>query len=387
MQTNVNFLSKKYISVIIQVTMDCNLRCKHCYEKDQCYASEIMSYKTLECIIEKLQKEYERVDYEWFGGEPLLAGVDFYQKVVEFQNKHAMPGQRIKNFIQTNGVLLNEENILFFKNNGFILSISYDGISNNELRQETDTVEKNLSLARQLDYEIPIISIVHNRNCNKLVELYEDFKQKKLKFQLNTIFNVKDNLSVSQYLMTDVEYVKAMKTFFDYWLYDTNGILVSPLSKYLEMILGFGSRGRICELVGCMFKWISFDPQGNIYPCTRLFDDAFNICNIIEIQSVVDVYSNEKYLEICKSAIERRKSCLESNCHVYEYCNGGANCHCYHELGDISKYDTQLCRFNKTFFPYVKERIFEIADNLDAYEDKLNPYVLRMLYEYKSKTR
>ena len=49
----------------------------------------------------------------WHGGEPLLAGLDFYMKVVDFQNNFKKDGYRILNAIQTNLTLLNDEFIDF----------------------------------------------------------------------------------------------------------------------------------------------------------------------------------------------------------------------------------------------------------------------------------
>ncbi len=49
------------------------------------------------------------VFFTWQGGEPTLAGLDFYRRVIELQKKHARPDITIANSIQTNGVLLDEQ--------------------------------------------------------------------------------------------------------------------------------------------------------------------------------------------------------------------------------------------------------------------------------------
>jgi len=41
-----------------------------------------------------------------------LAWVGFFEKVVALQKKHARPGQRIENDLQTNGTLLDEDWLL-----------------------------------------------------------------------------------------------------------------------------------------------------------------------------------------------------------------------------------------------------------------------------------
>ena len=48
------------------------------------------------------------VMFSWHGGEPTLAGIGFFRKVIEIQKKHRPSGIKIVNGIQTNGILLDE---------------------------------------------------------------------------------------------------------------------------------------------------------------------------------------------------------------------------------------------------------------------------------------
>ena len=48
----------------------------------------------------------------WHGGEPLLLGVDFYRRAMDFQQKYA-DGKRIENILQTNGTLVDEAGATF----------------------------------------------------------------------------------------------------------------------------------------------------------------------------------------------------------------------------------------------------------------------------------
>ena len=48
------------------------------------------------------------------GGEPTLAGLDFYRQVVVLQKQYAKPGVEIRNAIQTNGYTIDEEWAAFF---------------------------------------------------------------------------------------------------------------------------------------------------------------------------------------------------------------------------------------------------------------------------------
>jgi len=61
----------------------------------------------------------------WHGGEPLLAGIDFFKKIVELQA--LIKNHIFENSIQTNGTLLNYEYLDFFERHNFKLGFSLDG--------------------------------------------------------------------------------------------------------------------------------------------------------------------------------------------------------------------------------------------------------------------
>lgn len=66
------------------------------------------------------------VTFAWQGGEPTLAGLDFYGRALALQEKHAA-GRRIRNTLQTNGVLLGDDWGRFLRRHDFLVGISLDG--------------------------------------------------------------------------------------------------------------------------------------------------------------------------------------------------------------------------------------------------------------------
>jgi uncharacterized protein len=84
-------------------------------------------------LLEQFVRDYihsvtaDEVVFSWQGGEPTLLGVGFFEKVVALQRKHAKPGQRIENDLQTNGTLLDEDWARFLKEHNFLVGLSIDG--------------------------------------------------------------------------------------------------------------------------------------------------------------------------------------------------------------------------------------------------------------------
>ncbi len=111
----------------------CNLDCTYCYylSKEQLLGQDRkrMSDAVLETYIADYiaAQDAEEIAFTWHGGEPTLLGLGFFEKVVQFQNKHLPAGRRISNDIQTNGTLLDDEWCAFLASNGFLVGLSIDG--------------------------------------------------------------------------------------------------------------------------------------------------------------------------------------------------------------------------------------------------------------------
>jgi uncharacterized protein len=71
-----------------------------------------------DAVLERLTSEAlaggHDVVFHWHGGEPLLAGIDFYERAVALQRAFSSSGQVVTNTVQTNGTLLNDRWVRLF---------------------------------------------------------------------------------------------------------------------------------------------------------------------------------------------------------------------------------------------------------------------------------
>lgn len=94
----------------------CNLDCQYCFYLEKPHLNQrAMTNEVLEAYIKSYIETtpQQQVTFLWQGGEPTLAGLDFYKRAVNFQHKYAN-GKQIENSLQTNGVLLNADWCRFF---------------------------------------------------------------------------------------------------------------------------------------------------------------------------------------------------------------------------------------------------------------------------------
>ena len=120
--------------LIKPASANCNLNCRYCFYCDEGKNRENFSYgfmseETLEVLV---RKAFEYADgfcgFAFQGGEPTLAGLPFFQRLIDLQKKYNRNHIRVDNSIQTNGCGLSEEWAEFFAREKFLVGLSLDGI-------------------------------------------------------------------------------------------------------------------------------------------------------------------------------------------------------------------------------------------------------------------
>ena len=124
------FYSNDSISLVLIPCTGCNFACPYCFEnhKPENYMSDMVIDKL--CIFIKDHKDAKSLDLTWYGGEPLL-GFNVIQKIfAKFETELNIPIN--KHSIVTNGYLLSDEVIAFFKKNKLDnIQITLDGLEEN----------------------------------------------------------------------------------------------------------------------------------------------------------------------------------------------------------------------------------------------------------------
>ena len=165
------------IVVLLEPTAACNIRCRHCYHADTKYDSQKMTEEILSSFLDALSPHYKRVRIIWHGGEPLLMGLEFYEKAYTlFEENSKKYGTKFDFSIQTNGTLINKEYAELFKKTATTVSISYDGAYNKVLRQETEKTEKAIELLQFYGTKVVCLSTISTQSVARLTELYDFFK-------------------------------------------------------------------------------------------------------------------------------------------------------------------------------------------------------------------
>lgn len=179
-------------NVAIKIASRCNLNCTYCYiynMGDNTYEDQpkFISKKTIQLVLEKIENHCEQHNLKefsiyLFGGEPLLAGKEFFRSFVKQANEFLSLKIKLKFLTQTNGILLDEEWLRLFNECNIDFGISLDGSKeiNDQYRiyhsgkGSFDDVMKSIKLLRDNNIRPGINSVV-NLDADP-VETYNFFK-------------------------------------------------------------------------------------------------------------------------------------------------------------------------------------------------------------------
>jgi len=121
-----------FSTMVKPVGSSCNMRCAYCYYLDKASLYDGQQPVMSDSLLELYIREYiEAVDADtvtfcWHGGEPLLAGLPFFERAMQLQQRYRN-GKEIHNTLQTNGLLVDEYWCQFFHEHRFLVGLSLDG--------------------------------------------------------------------------------------------------------------------------------------------------------------------------------------------------------------------------------------------------------------------
>ena len=122
------------VSIMVKpVSGACNMNCRYCFYSDVMARRETaiypkMSIEALEVLVRRAFRYADGpVSFSFQGGEPTLAGPEFYDALVRFERMYNTRGLPVHNAVQTNGYALSDEMIDLFAREHFFLGVSLDG--------------------------------------------------------------------------------------------------------------------------------------------------------------------------------------------------------------------------------------------------------------------
>lgn len=363
------------VSLLIKpASSSCNLRCKYCFyhsmaKKRMIESYGMMSLDTLEILVKKAldYAEYS-CTFAFQGGEPSLAGLEYYRSLVGFVKKYNHKKLEVHYAIQTNGLAINEEWARFIKENKFLAGISLDGPKDIHDLMRVDAqgkgsftkVMKTIALFNRINVEYNVLCVVNNDVARHIRQIYAFFKKNGFRFLqfIPCLDPLGEKQGGYEHSLTTERYTAFLKSLFDFWhedIINSRKISIRYFDNLVGMAMGYPPES--CGMDGvCKVQYV-VEAHGGVYPCDFYAVDQWYMGNIIDqdFESLRNSDAAKSFEEVSRHVDPKCTSCR-----WYGLCRGG--CRRYREPFAASKPDLNIyCEAYNEFFVYARERIMHLA--------------------------
>ena len=369
-------ISREFQVFVKPVGARCNLNCSYCYYLGKAELYEpaklrVMPDEILEKYIKQQIEASTETDifFSWHGGEPTLAGLDFFRKIVKLQRKHKPAGRNIINGIQTNATLLNDSWCRFFSDESFFIGVSIDGPEeiHNKFRVSKDNkgshnkTLKGYELLRKNNVSTELLTVVNSENVRFPLETYNWLKQLGSTFLTFLPLVVKDpgsDSGVSSISVASEAFGSFLKTVFDEWV-------VKDIGKIKIQIIEEAVRTAFSqEHTLCIFKKRCggvpvVEQNGDFYSCDHFVDTDHLIGNICQTD-LADLLDSERQINFGQAKYDTLPQfCLD--CPVLEMCNGECPRNRFINTPSGEPGLNYLCSGYMQFFMHIKPFVEAVA--------------------------
>lgn len=302
-----------------------------------------MSVDTAENLIKKMFDfcgTNSALTFMFQGGEPLLAGLDFFKKFVETAEKHKTEGSVIYYSLQTNGTLLDEDFCKFFKEHNFLVGVSVDGDKEHHDKLRSDSFDKamhGIDLLKKHSVDFNILSVITaETDASKLFDFYmqNDFRDVQPIYCLDPLSGDK-----AEYSLGAKQLARFKKRMFNCWFAEVskgNHFYVRDFDNLLSLLTK--GQAEQCGASGRCNAQLVVEADGTCYPCDFYCLDKFECLNInnADINDILNCEGLRSFFEH-----DEPKNALCPTCPVKALCGGG--CKRYGSLyNQLSGYCPQM---------------------------------------------
>lgn len=360
-------------SILIKpASANCNMDCKYCFYKclsshREEYSKGFIKEETLETLVrEAIAYADGSLTFAFQGGEPTLAGLDFFQKAVELQQKYNNKKLQIENTIQTNGLLIDEKWARFLGEHRFLVGLSLDGPKKMHDRYRNDAagqdtfarIMHSVQLLEQYHVDYNVVTVVTNDTAKQASFLYKFWKRNHYPFVqfipcMDEIKRQDGTQERSIYAVEPEQYGKFLCELFDLWYADFvagEAMDIRMFSNLAQMAAGYPAEE--CGMNGCCNCYFVVEGDGSVYPCDFYCMDAWKLGNVND--GFVQMKTSEKAKAFMEASRPVCAACQE--CPYFSLCRGG--CRRWREpFVDGKPGLNQLCSAYRMFFAHAAERM------------------------------
>lgn len=363
----VNFLVKPASSA-------CSLRCRYCFyeaesENRAVKNTGIMQPQTVERLLSDgfaLAEPGGMVQFAFQGGEPTIAGLEFFRNFVSRSRALCPAGVNVSFAIQTNGILLDEEWTAFLKKEDFLVGLSLDGYRDLHDLHRVDArgrgtwheVRRRLLLLQRHDVRVNALCVVTAQCAHHPQKVYNELKKLGVRYMqfIPCLDPMGRERGGQPFSLTPQSYGSFLCSLFDLWYGDWlkgNYHSVRLFDDYVNLALG--SPCSTCATCGQCGGYFVVEGDGSVYPCDFYAVDEWCMGRLGEIP-LSAMADSETAVRFLRRGQQKPAECAA--CRWRSLCGGGCPNDRIETRDGTHNY---YCSAFKTFFSHAAPALARIA--------------------------
>ena len=349
--------------LIKPVSGECNLECRYCFYRGCAdHSRGVMSRGTAEKLINAVFEYADTyVSFAFQGGEPTLAGEDFFRFFVSATEKANSKGLPVYWSIQTNGLDPDLGLCRFFAEKGFLVGVSLDGTKelHDLYRRTSDGSESFVRVLRGIESyrtagaDVNVLTVVTGELAGNTEAAWDALADLGLPCLQFILCLENDGIRKHGCAPSVEEYGDFLIAAFDRWKRHIDAedyISVRQFDNMISAALGYPC--ELCSSAGQCSNQLVCEADGSVYPCDFYVDGKYLEGNIRDngISALLNSRGAAKFISERPGV---SGDCLR--CRWGILCRGG----CRREFGSDGK--TSYCQSYKRFFAEREAALLQIA--------------------------
>ena len=312
----------------------CNLDCEYCFYLDRdadpykSLPARRMALDTLERLVDTwLFYSYPNSVFAFQGGEPTLAGLPFFEKLVEFQQQYGRGGQNVSNALQTNAILIDENWCALFREYNWLLGVSIDGPQEIHDRYRFNKggggtwkqVIRGIETLRQHKVEFNVLCVLSQANVSRPREIYKFFRGLGIDYiQYIPLAEFDGAGSPLPFTIDAEQYGRFLCETFDLWWPERRKVRIRFFDNLAEALAG--QKPGNCTMHETCDSYVVVEYNGDVYPCDFFVEKDWKLGNIT-LDSWTEIAHRQR-----RFGFAAKKTLDHPECAVCEYqsiCHGG----------------------------------------------------------------
>lgn len=363
------------MKIVLSLTHRCNLACRYCYAGKS--PSTDMSFDTARKAVDfglERVPPGQTIDFQFFGGEPLLA-FPLLQEITQYiQKRVAEKDVTARLSVTTNGTLLTQPRLDFLNAAQFNVCISIDGpeyihdanrvYSNG--RGSFQSICRNLKRAlNSLEYvQVNAVYTPHSiGSMPEAMSLFLDLEAHVMHFNPD----IQSPWSAQDYPVLQKAFMQMAHLYCDCY---EKGVEIGVNFLDGAIVLFLKGGYEPAEICGMATTQWAIAPGGNIYPCERFIgeDDGKSRFILGNIHTGLE----QTHCRVIRSHIgNRNQECV--SCRLRSYCMNWCGCTNYFLSGQTDLTGPGLCATQKASLQ-AAEYILERLDECDPFVNHFYHY-------------